>query len=120
MTREGWLQPWARLRDNEQDEQRRLSEMPAFDVLNRVRTIKAGARVVATVGDEQTQEFPVLVVQRFGNGRAGALTIGNIWRWGMERAEMRDDMNKFWDFIPGRTQARPGEPAGDAPGSRPQ
>ncbi|TKJ36702.1 MAG: hypothetical protein CEE38_10370 [Planctomycetes bacterium B3_Pla] len=96
MTREGWLQPWARLRDNEQDEQRRLSEMPAFDVLNRVRAIKAGARIVATVGDEQTQEFPALVVQRFGNGRAGALTIGNIWRWGMERAEMRDDMNKFW------------------------
>ena len=54
LTREGWLQPWARLRDNEQDEQQRLSEMPAFEVLNRVRTIKAGARVVATVGDEPT------------------------------------------------------------------
>ncbi|MEA3224924.1 MAG: hypothetical protein U9Q07_03165, partial [Planctomycetota bacterium] len=34
LTREGWLQPWARLRDNEQDEQQRLSKMPAFEVLN--------------------------------------------------------------------------------------
>ncbi|MHC4424564.1 MAG: glutamine amidotransferase [Planctomycetota bacterium] len=96
LTREGWLQPWARLRDNEQDEQQRLSKMPAFSVLNRVRAIKAGARVVATVGDDQTQQFPALVVQRFGNGRAAALTVGDMWRWGMKRPEMRDDMNKFW------------------------
>jgi uncharacterized membrane protein len=96
LTREGWLQPWARLRDNEQDEQQRLSKMPAFRVLNRVRATKAGARVVATVGDEQTQQFPALVVQRFGNGRAAALTIGDMWRWGMKQADMREDMNKFW------------------------
>jgi uncharacterized membrane protein len=96
LTREGWLQPWARLRDNEQDEQQRLSKMPAFEVLNRVRAIKAGARVVATAGDGQTQQFPALVVQRFGNGRAAALTIGDMWRWGMKQPKMRDDMNTFW------------------------
>jgi uncharacterized membrane protein len=96
LTREGWLQPWARLRDNEQDEQQRLSKMPAFEVLNRVRTVKAGARVVATVGDEQTQRFPALVAQRFGNGRAAAITIGDMWRWGLKQAEMHDDMDKFW------------------------
>ena len=96
LTREGWLQPWARLRDNELDEQQRLSEMPAFEVLNRIRTIKAGASVVATVGDEQTQQFPALVAQRFGNGRAAAITIGDMWRWGLKQAEMHDDMNKFW------------------------
>lgn len=111
LTREGWLQPWARLRDNELDEQRRLSEMPAFEVLNRVRTIKAGASVVATVGDEATQRFPALVVQRFGNGRVAALTVGDTWRWGLKEAEMHDDMNKFWRQtlrwlvadVPGRT-----------------
>ena len=96
MTREGWLQPWARLRDNEQDEQQRLSEMPRFEVLNRVRTIKAGASVGATAGDEQTQRFPALVAQRFGNGRAAAITVGDMWRWGLKKAEMREDMDKFW------------------------
>jgi len=96
LTREGWLQPWARLRDNEQDEQQRLSEMPAFSVLNPVRAVKPGARVVATVGGEPARQLPALVVQRFGNGRTAALTIGDVWRWGMRQPQMRDDMNKFW------------------------
>lgn len=111
LTREGWLLPWARLRDNELDEQQRLSEMPAFEVLNKVRTIKAGASVVATVGGDTTQPLPALVVQRFGNGRVAALTIGDTWRWGLKEAEMHDDMNKFWRQtlrwlvadVPGRT-----------------
>ena len=96
LTREGWLQPWARLRDNEQDEQQRLSAMPAFRVLNRLGAVKPGARVVATVGDDSDGQFPALVVQRYGSGRSAALTVGDIWRWGMKQPEIRDDMNKFW------------------------
>jgi len=49
LTRQGRLQPWARLRDNEQAEQQRLLNMPDFRVFNRVRAVKAGATVVATV-----------------------------------------------------------------------
>ncbi|MBA7688684.1 hypothetical protein ES703_97173 [subsurface metagenome] len=96
LTREGWLQPWARLCDNEQDELQRLLEMPAFRVLNCVRAIKPGARVLAIVGDDPAQQFPALVVHRYGNGRAAALTIGDIWRWGLKQSQMRDDMNRFW------------------------
>ena len=103
LTREGWLQPWARLRDNEQDEQDRLSKMPEFRVLNYVGSIKAGAMVVATIGNDPSvsgtsypEQYPALVVQRYGNGRAAALTIGDLWRWGMKQAELREDMNKFW------------------------
>jgi len=96
LTREGWLQPWARLRDNEQDEQRRLLTMPEFRVLNRLRAVKPGASVVATVGDDPDVQFPALVVQRYGGGRSAALTVGDVWRWGMKQPEMRNDMNKFW------------------------
>jgi len=96
LTREGWLQPWARLRDNEQDEQKRLSAMPAFRVLNRLGAVKPGARVVATVGDDSDGQFPALVVQRYGGGRSAALTVGDVWRWGMKQPDMQDDMNKFW------------------------
>ncbi|MGB2862542.1 MAG: glutamine amidotransferase [Sedimentisphaerales bacterium] len=96
LTREGGLQPWARLRDNEQDEQERLSAMPAFRVLNRIGAVKPGARVVATVGNDSDGQFPALVVQRYGGGRSAALTIGDVWRWGMKQPEMRDDINKFW------------------------
>jgi uncharacterized membrane protein len=96
LTREGWLQPWARLRDKEQDEQNRLSTMPVFRVLNRLGAVKPGARVVATVGDDYGGQFPALVVQRYGSGRSAALTVGDVWRWGMKQPDMRDDMNKFW------------------------
>ncbi len=96
LTREGWLQPWARLRDNEQDEQQRLSQMPEFLVLNRLQTVKPGASVIATIGDEQSGSLPALTVQRFGNGRSAALAVGDIWRWGLKQADMRGDMNKFW------------------------
>jgi len=96
LTREGWLQPWARLRDNEKDEQQRLAEMPEFRVLNRVRAVKPGAAVVTTAGVGEDQKLPALAVQRLGNGRTAALAVGDVWRWGMRTPEMHEDMDKFW------------------------
>ena len=96
LTREGWLQPWARLRDNERDEQQRLAAMPEFRVLNRVRTVKPGAGVVATADMGQEQKLPALAVQRLGNGHTAALAIGDLWRWGMQKPETHTDMDKFW------------------------
>jgi hypothetical protein len=96
LTREGLLQPWARLRDNEQDEQKRLLEMPAFGVLNQVGSIRAGASVVATASADATQRWPALTVQRYGNGRSAALTVGDVWRWGLKDPQMHEDMDKFW------------------------
>jgi len=96
LTREGWLQPWARLRDNEKDEQQRLAEMPEFQVTNRARAVKPGARVVATIDANDSQQLPGLVVQQVGNGRSAALVVGDVWRWGMRRPEIHEDMDKFW------------------------
>jgi uncharacterized membrane protein len=96
LAREGWLQPWARVRDNETDERARLLHMPAFQVLNPVREIKPGASVVGTVTDAAGKEHPALVTQRFGRGRSAALTVGDVWRWGMQDAEAHTDMDKTW------------------------
>ena len=96
LTREGWLQPWIRLRENETDEKQRISEMPSFRVLNRLPAVKPGASVAATIDNDWGQKFPALIVQRYGNGRTGALTIGDIWRWGLRESQMHMDMNKFW------------------------
>jgi len=96
LTREGWLQPWARLRDNEKDEQQRLADMPEFHVLNRVRTVKPGAGVVAVAASGPEQRLPALAVQRLGNGHTAALAVGDIWRWGMRKPELHEDMDKFW------------------------
>jgi len=96
LSREGWLQPWARLRDNESDEKARLQNMLPFQVMNRVREIKPGASVMATATDEQGKSYPALVTQRFGRGRTAALTIGDLWHWGMRDPEARRDMDKAW------------------------
>ncbi len=96
LDREGWLQPWARIRDNEADERARQEEIPSFGVINRVRGIKPGASVIATARDVDGTDLPALVVQRFGRGRTAGLTIGDIWRWGMQSVEAREDMDKAW------------------------
>ncbi|MFN0069224.1 MAG: glutamine amidotransferase [Limisphaerales bacterium] len=95
LDREGWLEPWARLRDTESAERDRLAAMPAFEVLNRVGGVKPGARVIATVATRDGPQ-PALAVQRFGRGRTGALTIGDVWRWGMQDEAARADMDKAW------------------------
>jgi len=96
LTREGWLQPWARLYENEEEEKQRLQEMPPFRVLNRASSVKVGASVVATAGLDPTKLFPALVVQRYGNGRAASVTIGDVWRWGLKTPKYHEDMNRFW------------------------
>jgi uncharacterized membrane protein len=96
LTREGWLQPWARLRTTETDEKSRLAEMPPFEVLNPIRRIKPGASVVSTVTDPSGKTYPALVAQRFGRGRAAALLVGDLWLWGMQDAERHRDLDKAW------------------------
>lgn len=96
LTREGWLQPWARLRDNEMAEKARLDAMTPFKVLNAVREVKPGASVVGAVLDAKGRRRPALVVQRFGHGRTAALTIGDIWRWGFKDSDAQKDMNQAW------------------------
>ncbi len=96
LTREGWLQPWARLRKNEVDEKSRLENMPPFLVLNPVRDIKPGASLIATATDEAGITYPALVMQRFGHGRSAALTLGDLWHWGLRDAESHRDMDKAW------------------------
>lgn len=113
-TREGWLQPWARLRNSESEERRRLSELPEFQVLNRLRGVKPGAIVLATVMEGQTQ-YPALAVQRYGHGRTAAITIGDLWRGGLQNEEMSGDLGKQWRQtvrwlvadVPGKVEVQP-------------
>ncbi|HEX2746498.1 MAG TPA: glutamine amidotransferase [Verrucomicrobiales bacterium] len=96
LDREGWLQPWARLRASEEGEKARLSAMPPFEVFNRVHDVKPGASVIAAVTATDGQKAPALIVQRFGLGRTAALTVGDVWRWGMQNPEARTDMERAW------------------------
>jgi uncharacterized membrane protein len=81
LTRDGWLQPWIRLRSDETSEDERLKSMPEFRTLNAAAFVRPGAVVMAEVQDEQDNHWPALVVQRFGKGRTAALCVGDLWRW---------------------------------------
>ena len=96
LTREGWLQPWARLRTTESDESARLDTMPGFEVFNDVRGLKPGASAVATVKDRDGRQSPAIAVQRYGNGRVGAVMIGDLWRWGLRDETLHRDLDKAW------------------------
>lgn len=96
LTREGLLQPWARLRDNEAEERARRDAMPGFSVVNRVRGIKPGASLIAALRDPAGAETPGVVTQRFGRGRSAAVLIGDLWRWGLVDEETHRDLDKSW------------------------
>ncbi|HWX19966.1 MAG TPA: glutamine amidotransferase [Candidatus Binatia bacterium] len=96
LTREGLLQAWARLRDNEADEKARLQTVAPFQVLNRIREVKPGATTIANVTDAAGKQYPALVIQRFGRGRTAALTLGDVWHWGLHDADAHRDMDKAW------------------------
>ena len=98
LSKEGWLQPWARLRGTEAEERERLEAMPPLTMtgVNRVRELKPGASLIASVHDEQDGDHPALAVQRFGNGRTAALMVSALWGWGFHDPEMHKDMDKAW------------------------
>jgi len=96
LTREGLLQPWARLRDNEGEERARRDAMPGFEVVNRVRGIKPGASLIADLHDQTGAETPALATQRFGRGRTAGLMVGDFWRWGLSDEGAHADMDKSW------------------------
>ena len=81
LTRDGWLQPWVRLRSDEISEEERLGSMPDFLTLNSAAFVRPGAVVMAEVQDAEENRWPALVVQRFGKGRTAALCVGDFWRW---------------------------------------
>lgn len=97
LTREGWLQPWVRTRENEIDERHRLDTMNMFHTLSYVGNIKPGAMVLAEVHDDLGNTYPALVAHSFGKGRVGGFLLGDLWRWGMRRETPEtSDLEKSW------------------------
>lgn len=96
LTREGWVEPWMRVRTVETDENERLAQMPKFQVLNALSSIKPGATTLATVEDEANHVFPALVSQRYGAGRVACVTLGDVWRWGLRGEDTQADLGRFW------------------------
>ena len=97
LTREGWLEPWTRLRANREEDEQRLAQMPGFYSVNQTFSIKPGASILATISNgDEGNALPALAAQRFGEGRVVALTIADMWRWGMRDEEAAKDLQRSW------------------------
>lgn len=99
LTREGWVEPWSRIRELESDEKIRLQNMPLLKVYNTLERIKPGASTLATLTDATTRSYPALVTRNFGSGRVATLAVGDLWRWGMQDAGSQEDLAQFWRQI---------------------
>ncbi len=98
LTREGWLEPWTRVRAIEADERKRLDAMKKIGggATNLVTRVKPAATVLSTVRDEAGLSVPALVAQHYGAGRVAVLTLANLWDWGMQGEAEMADMARFW------------------------
>ena len=96
LTRDGWLQPWMRHHKNEQEEHKRLAEMPPFKTINRVDTTKPAATLVAELKSSQTDAQPAIATQRYGRGRVAAVMVGDLWRWRLKEDSQSPQLNKSW------------------------
>jgi uncharacterized membrane protein len=123
LTREGWLQPWVRTRKTEGEENARLAGMAGFQTVNAAGSAKPGAAVLAQVTDAAGTAAPALVAQPFGKGRAAAVLVGDLWRWGLRRDDAKqDDFERAWrqtvrwlvGDVPGRVEVRATPSAGSA------
>ena len=98
LTREGWLQPWVRLRSNEQDETKRLADDARFQD-GRIGSMRSspGRRCWPKWRSRAAKSQPALVVQPFGRGRVGAVLISDLWRWNLQRKDHKEsDLDKAW------------------------
>ena len=96
LTREGKLEPWARLKDNEGEEDARIAAMPDFRNVHRLPAIRPGSTEVARLALPDGGHAPALVTRRFGRGRTAVLALTDFWRWGMTRPEAHAEMEKSW------------------------
>lgn len=96
LTREGWLEPWMRLRSSKDEETNRLAYMTPFFAVNQVSAIKPGASILSTVIDSERRTLPAIITQRYGEGKSAAVTIADFWRWGMKDPEQQVNLARSW------------------------
>ncbi len=97
LARDGWLEPWARLRKTEDEERIRINEMPDFVSINRVQRLKPGAERLGELRNGEGDTFPAIATQSFGKGRTAAVLIASMWRWDLQReSNETSDLQKAW------------------------
>ena len=90
--------PVTRIASSEEENRKKWEAAPALVGLNPTGEPKPGATVLAQALVPSTRgQGPVLLAfQRFGRGRAAALTTASTWRWRMESDSRENFHDRFW------------------------
>jgi uncharacterized membrane protein len=97
-TRAGAAQGVTQIAETEEASEEKWGVLPGATSVNRVDAIKPGATILLSGTDEQRRERPVLAFQRYGRGKAFALTLQDSWLWQMAASIAVEDMTHehFW------------------------
>ncbi len=101
LTREGALSPMLRLDADDAANRRLWSALPELQGVFVTGRAKPGATVLMEhpVLQYQNQALPVMATQRYGAGRAMAITTASTWRWQMLMHSTDDSHERLWRQI---------------------
>ncbi len=100
-TRAGLNHPATQITDKDADAPAKWRDLPPLTSLNPIREVKAGATTLLTGLDSSNREQVVLAYQRYGRGKALALTVQDTWLWRMhEKMAVNDPTHhNFWQRL---------------------
>jgi uncharacterized membrane protein len=114
-TRAGEGHALAQIAPTEASSVNRWNDLPPLISINSIKAVKPGATVLLNGTDEKRATQPVLAFQRYGRGKAVALTVLDSWRWQMHASIPLEDLTheNFWrqllrwlvDGVPGPVEA---------------
>jgi uncharacterized membrane protein len=97
-TRTGLTYPVTQLAATEKESATKWNDLPEVSTVNPIAHVKPGATVLLTGTTNTKQEQVVLAYQRYGRGKALALSIQDSWIWKMDAKMAVDDQTHatFW------------------------
>ncbi len=101
LTEEGKLHPITRLSPDAAENQRIWEMLPELDALHVIGQAKPGATVLGVTSGrvDERQAAPLLVMQRFGEGRTLAFMSDALWKWNFQMAGRLDSNQYYLQFV---------------------
>jgi uncharacterized membrane protein len=98
-TKAGSFHPATQITDKEADATAKWRDLTPLSTVNIIKDVKPGATVLLEGVDERGHTAPVLTYQRFGRGKAVALTVEDSWLWRMQLPITDNTHHLFWQRL---------------------
>jgi len=97
LTAEGFYHPITRLADTRESNEAVWRDLPPLNRLYSGLQLRAGATVLAEYQNGRTAE-PVIVFQRYGNGKSLLITADSLWNWAFGVWAFKEEANYYSQF----------------------